>query len=256
MEITPLSKNMEKWIRKLHQKKYRDEQETFMAEGMNALAGAREGSLYEVMSIVLEHAMIDELGEALPGGIPLYSCTRKTMETLSTEKTSQGIVLVCRLRRFSLDVLSTGVPRVLMYCDRVSDPGNLGTIVRTARWFGLRQIILSPFCVDHYNPKVIRSTAGTFFQTAFIAPVDHTELSRFARENGYHLAASVPRGGEPLQSLKKDGKYIFMMGNESEGLPQTLIREAAVRISINGGDDTESLNLGVAASIILYELLG
>ena len=136
----------------------------------------------------------------------------------------------------------------------VSDPGNLGTIIRTAAWFGIDQIILSPGCVDPFNTKVIRSSAGTLFGTKFFCSVPFESLKAFAEEERYRLIATVPRGGIAPRALERSGRDILLLGQEAEGLDRNILSAAGCRVSIAGSGPVESLNLAVACAIILYEL--
>ncbi|MBW2600163.1 MAG: RNA methyltransferase, partial [Deltaproteobacteria bacterium] len=134
------------------------------------------------------------------------------------------------------------------------DPGNLGTIMRTAAWFDVRQLILSPSCVDPFNTKAIRASAGTIFGMEIYRSVNPPQIRQFADKTGYSMIATVPRGGIPPGEWERGGKNIVMLGQEADGLSKELTEYADQLISIPGRGNVESLNLSVAAAIILYEL--
>jgi len=254
MRVTPLSKNREKWIRKLHQKKYRDAEGVFIAEGFNAFNAAMEKRLYPVLEIITEKGHVESLWDRAPGDIPLYECSERVMGNISTEEHPQGIVMICGRPSFPLDSLFAKAGPTLIFLDRVSDPGNLGTIIRTAAWFGIGQVILSPHCVDPFNTKVIRSSAGALFGTEIFCGLSFEELKRFAEEERYRLIATVPRGGLSPRDLESSGRDILLLGQEAQGLERDILSDADCRVSITGSGHVESLNLAVACAIILYEL--
>ncbi len=258
MVIVPLSKNHEKLIRKLQAKKYRLEEELFLAEGAHALTEALKGSLYALREIILAEDLLEEKENALsglplPSDIPVYSCSRRVMASLSTEESPQGILLVLSGRAFTFDELTDRPSRRLVYLDEVSDPGNLGTIFRTALWFGFRQFLLGPDCVDHFNTQTIRASAGALFGSEIYRPVESGRLLKYAKENNYTVTATVPRGGIPVDKWAPAEKEIILFGQEARGLSADLIEGADCRITIPGSGAAESLNLAAAAAIILYE---
>jgi TrmH family RNA methyltransferase len=255
MKIVALSKNHEKWIRKLHQKKYRDEEGIFIAEGFNSFEAAMRTTRHDVKEVVIENSILESALKNLPDGIPVYTCSKKVMEVISTEESPQGIVIVCHQREFPFSDLENGTPgQTLLYLENISDPGNLGTILRTATWFGISEILLSPSSVDPFNTKVIRASAGTIFSQEIYLSVDSNDLFRLAEKHDYNLIATVPRDGVPIGRWQGAGKNIILFGPEVQGLSKELIERAHHRISIPGKGDAESLNLAAAVAIILYEI--
>jgi TrmH family RNA methyltransferase len=255
MEILPLSKNHEKWIRKLHQKKYRDEEGAFIAEGFNAFDAVLKASHDTMKEVVIEKSIPESVLENLPDTLPVYTCPKQVMKTISTEETPQGIVIVCHQRDLHFSDLENGSPgQTLLYLENISDPGNLGTILRTASWFGINDILLSPSSVDPYNTKVIRASAGTIFSQGIYLSVEKADLLRLVKQHDYNLIATVPRDGVPIDRWHSVGKNIILFGPEAEGLSEELIEKAHHRISIPGKGDAESLNLAAALAIILYEI--
>jgi TrmH family RNA methyltransferase len=259
IETLPLSAQHRKWIRKLHQKKYRREEQYFIAEGVNCLHAALETPHHPVREIVVDHDYADKIRNnpsafPIPSAIPVYECSRNDMEALSSEDTPQGIITICHRKEFSIDDNAIGLNDVAIYFEHTSDPGNMGTIIRSSAWFGFSTILIGPFCVDPFNTKVIRSSAGAIFGVEVYESVNHDGLIDFAVRDGYILTATVPTGGVPLTQWEPSGKTILMFGHETKGLSPRLIERADHRISIPGHGAVESLNLSVAASIILYEV--
>jgi TrmH family RNA methyltransferase len=261
MNYTPLSKNHQKWIRRLHQKKHRQEEKAFIAEGRNALEAAARMNLQPVKEIVIDKDYESSIkkyfshhSDSYNG--PVYICSKKEMESISTEETPQGVLLICDRTELSIEKLETKSDTTLLYMEKISDPGNLGTIMRTAAWFGIKQIILGPLCVDPFNTKVIRSTAGAVFSMEIYCSVNPERLFQFAQKKRYTMIAAIPEGGTPINRWKKKRKNIIMLGHETDGLSGEIIEKADQRISIPGHGSVESLNLAIAAAIILHEIAG
>ncbi len=254
MAILEMSANHRKWIRKLHGRKFRDEKGVFIAEGFNALEAAIEATCHPILEVVADEDHLESVVNILPEDVPVYGCSGSIMGDISTEKTPQGVVVICRRGEFHFSDLERGASDTLLYLDRISDPGNLGTIMRTAAWFDVRQLILSPSCVDPFNTKTIRASAGALFKIEIYQSVDSRQICEFADKTGYRKVAMVPRGGIPPGEWEKGGKNIVLLGQESAGLSEELAESADQLISIPGRGGVESLNLSIAAAIILYEI--
>lgn len=250
----PLSKNHQGWIRRLHQKKYRNEEKMFIAEGIHSLKEATATSSYPIKEIVIISGISESLRNILPDDISIYECSEREMKSISTEKTPQGVLAVCHQREVTFEDLSAHSSDLLLYLDRIADPGNLGTIIRTAAWFNVDKILLSPLCVDPFNTKVIRASAGGMFRTEIFQSIEPELLSRFAKKNNYKLIAAVPEGGTPVHQWKRSKKDIILLGQEASGLSRDIIKYADESVSIPGKGRVESLNLAVATAIILYEI--
>jgi len=251
--VFQMSRGHRKWLRSLHRRKAREEEGVFIAEGFNALDAAARTTCHPIMEVMADPDHLEAVVDILPDDLPVYECSGSIMKEISTEKTPQGVLVVCRRGQFTFSDLD-GTSDTLLYLDRVSDPGNLGTILRTSAWFGVRRLILSPSCVDPFNTKAIRASAGAIFNTEVYQSVDSRQIQRFAEQMGYRMVAMVPRGGDPPGALKKTKKRIVMLGQEADGLSGELTGYADQIVSIPGREDVESLNLAIAAAIILYDI--
>ena len=254
MGVFQMSRGHRTWVRSLHRKKIREEEGVFIAEGFNALEAAVEATRHPIVEVMTDKDHLEAVVDILPDDLPVYECSGSILEEISTEKTPQGVVIICRRGESAFSDLDGAVPDTLLYLDRVSDPGNMGTILRTSAWFGIRQLILSPSCVDPFNTKAIRASAGAIFKAEIYQSVDPEQIRRFAERMEYRMLAMVPRGGSPPDELKKTGRKIVMLGQEADGLSEELTGCADQLVSIPGREDVESLNLSVAAAIILYEI--
>lgn len=259
MEPQPLSLNHAKRLRKLHRKKYRDREGLFLAEGLNACEEALKGVRYALREIILSDDLRagdrNRIAGLLPSRpIPLYSCSRKEMDDLSSEEQARGIVAVCETVDFSLASLGDLLPDTMIYLDGIADPGNLGTIIRTSLWFGVDHVLLGPSSVDPFNSKVVRASAGAIFSVSLYRDVSAGGILSFADRMGYTLTAASVRGGIPPAELNKSKKQILMLGSEAQGLSPELARQTHNTVTIPGAETAESLNLAAAAAILLYEL--
>jgi len=140
----------------------------------------------------------------------------------------------------------------ILLLDRVNDPGNLGTIIRTADWFGVNDIILSEESVDPYNEKVVRSTMGSIFRTHIYQSEYIVETVEFLKKNGYSIV-TLDMEGRDIRDLPKKGKQAFLFGSESHGISDTLRALADESYTISGNGNAESLNLAMSVGITLYQ---
>ena len=173
--------------------------------------------------------------------------TEKVMKFLSELDTPNEVMGVCyKLKEKEIS------GNVLML-DRVQDPGNLGTIIRSAVAFDISTIILSKDTVDLYNPKVLRSTQGLLFDVNILIK-DLDECIRSLKKDNYIIYGTKVDNGKNLKDITKKDKYAVIMGNEGKGVNDTLLSMCDEYIYIPMNEKCESLNVGVATSIILYEM--
>ncbi|MBQ8887691.1 MAG: RNA methyltransferase [Candidatus Gastranaerophilales bacterium] len=244
--IETVSKNRIKEIVKLHQKKYRDEQGLFIAEGYKVLEELLEirESIIEIFA--LKSADISKIGH------PVSVVDEETMKKISTTDTTCEILTIAKKQERDITKFSNLKKLVLL--DSISDPGNLGTIIRSATAFGIEGIILFGNCVDLYSPKVIRSTTGNFFKTPIINIKNKDEIKNLFKSHLKIATALSKENNISLKECAKIDKYIIMLGSEAKGLQEDLTNIADKNIRLEMINNVESLNLSVSASIIFYEL--
>ena len=168
------------------------------------------------------------------------------LETLSSLETSQGVMAFFRKPSWGWEDLASCV----LYLDRLQDPGNLGTLLRTARATGIFSVVTSPKTVSCFNSKVVRASAVTLFSTPFLEGVPVGELKR----RGYRLWAATPREGQALFKVRFQSPLAIVLGNEGSGLDKSVLRQGFRRLHIPMHPEAESLNVAVAGSLILYEV--
>lgn len=237
--IESLDNNKIKNIRKLKDKKYRDSEKLFLVEGEHLVLEAyKSGCLKEV---ILFNREIDL-------DIEKIYVSEKVINSLSELPSKVDIIGVCTIKDNELDLNSN-----ILILDGVQDPGNLGTIIRSAVAFNIKNIVLSKNTVDIYNTKVLRSAQGMNFHLNIVRD-DLVKTINKLKSNNYIIYGTDVINGIDIKNVKKSGKYAIIMGNEGNGISFEVKELVDKNIYINMNDKCESLNVAVSASIILYEL--
>ncbi len=229
----------------LKTRKARREEKLFVVEGPHLV----EAAIGAIKFVVYAENMplVDQLKEQ---GIECLKITRKQFLTLSEVETPQWILAVVRQEHFQLpDLLKINNP-LIVFCVGVQDPGNLGTIIRTADAAGVTGIIISKGTVDIYNPKVVRATMGSIFHLP-IVQVDSVEET--IKQLGLKTVATSLSANKNYYEEDYSKEVVVLVGNEGAGLDEKVVSlcDAKVKIPILGR--AESLNVGISTAIILYE---
>lgn len=256
-----LTKNKLKELRELTHKKHRDEQGKFLVEGVRLVCEALHSD-YKVLeafhtSDIAEHPGGEHLLHTLKKKCPsLYQITNREMEVLAETVTFQGVVAVVKQKKFSIETLlqKNGSQSVLVAFDGVSDPGNVGTMVRTCDWFGVDGILLGRNSVELYNPKVLRGTMGGIFHLPIVEGIDLLSTASTAKNLGYEIYVADQKGETHFDRVKYSIKSLLIFGNEAWGVSDQLKQLADTRISIRRYGAGESLNVGVACGVVLSAL--
>lgn len=178
----------------------------------------------------------------------------QVLSKLSDTVTAQGIICVAKTKSLPFRDLWEKKPRVLVALDGIGDPGNLGTLIRTADAFGIGGVILSGDTVELYNPKVVRSTMGSLFHLPVFDDVDLKEAIPQLKKRRFKIFGTDVKRGRKIQRLSPSGKVCLLIGSEAEGLGSESLQlcDDVIRIATYG--KAESLNVAVAGGILLYEL--
>lgn len=238
MRITSVqNKKVKEYVKLIKQKKARQSMQSFIVEGAHLVEEAiREGVALEVL--VLE-------GQTISYDVPTIEVTEEVMRKISDTKSPQGVIAKCRM----IEPAHNHFERILLL-DDVNDPGNLGTILRSADAFGFDVVYLSDQTVDLYNPKVIRATQGAIFRVPTIRASLKTIIPELKQLGVKVFAADL--GGIPLHKLSSQEKMAFVMGNEANGVSIEILNLVDESLTIEMTGASESLNVSVAASIIMY----
>jgi TrmH family RNA methyltransferase len=245
--------NRVKNARKLARRSFRAEQRLFLADGPKAVEGALSapGCVVEVFATP---AATEEYA-ALRAHTPVWTLVDdRALASLSDAVTPAGVVAVCRFVDRPVSHVLDGSPRLVAICADVRDPGNAGTVIRTADAAGASAVVLAGHSVDAYNPKTVRATAGSLFQVPLAVVPDPAEAVRAARAAGLVVLAADGAGERDLFEAGDllAGPTAWLFGNEAWGLPDELAALADHRIRIPIHGRAESLNLSTAAAVCLY----
>ena len=253
-----LSINRKKIIRGLAQKKIRQSEKMFLAEGDKLVKELLRfqpvpGHGYRIHSVVGTPDWLRENGELLSGGYETIETTLRELQQISTQKTPNQVLAVVHIPPSeSTDKLRDTFSLGLF---QMRDPGNLGTILRVADWFGIRNIVCSPDSVDLYNPKVIQASMGSFLRVSVLY-LDLAETLRELKGNNQFTVYATELHGSSLFESTLTVPGMVLTGNESRGLPPELTRMADKKLYIPYHDPeshAESLNAGMATAIFCAE---
>lgn len=244
----PQVKNLQQLLKKA---KARNEQDVFLIEGLKMF---QEAPRDRIQKIYIAESLYDEKGKDMFRGLEAEVLSDHVFSAVSDTKTPQGVLCTVRQYHYTLADLLTGEAPHLLVLESLQDPGNLGTIMRTAEGAGADGIILTRNSVDMYNPKVIRSTMGSVYRMPFFYTDDLEEVLQALRKDGIRTYAAHLQGENNYDQEDYRTGCAFFIGNEGNGLSGELSRKADIRIRIPMHGKLESLNAAVAASILMYEV--
>ena len=256
MELTGLQNPVVKAAAELKQKKYRTQNGLYLAEGLRT---AEEAVAYKAVETLFYVATDDDrtmrlLEDAAMQNIKLVCVNENVMKKIADTETPQGIIAVCKMRQPKLEcLLASG--KMLLVLDRVGDPGNIGTMLRTADAAGIGGLVLLKGCADIYAPKTVRSSMGSLFHIPVLSGVSEQEFVSAAKKAGYDLLVTCLDGADNLYKADLSGRIAFVMGNEAGGVSETLLEKADKRVYIPMAGRAESLNVAMAAGIVMFEAL-
>ncbi|MBV9108661.1 MAG: RNA methyltransferase [Gemmatimonadetes bacterium] len=253
-----LSRREERLLRALVERKHREAEGLFVAEGVRAvedLAGSPLAVRFAAASSSLEDS---DRGAALLRAlerrqVPVRHVGDRELRDLAGTEHPQGIVAVAAIPRDGLDALRVDAePAVVLVLDAVQDPGNFGTLVRTAEALGAAGVVALPGTVDAWNPKSVRAAMGSSFRLP-IVPADWDEAAPWLAEKRIPVIAAVV-GADPLPQ-PPPARAALVLGNEGAGVGEATLAHAQLRAGIPLRGRAESLNVGAAGAILLHELL-
>ena len=250
-----LTKSERQFLRSLKQKKYRYLHKKFLIEGLKTVLEAiNAGFPVEKIYVSNEFAnkMCDLDLETLKAQNENLQCVDTAdIHYISTLSTPEGIVALGKMISEQVPLNDLALyPAVYLY--EINDPGNLGAILRTARWFGIKSVMLSPNSVDLFSPKVVRCSMGAHFSVSCYQNVLFDDLYKYSARRGIPVLAADMSGAAPDKA--QTNRWILVMGSETHGLPEDIINNATSVIGIPRHGSGESLNLSVSAGILLYKL--
>ncbi len=245
-------------LSKLSDKKYRDREGLFRVDGVKLYEEAAKSGLlipYTFVSLSKKDKLPAELMDTLKivGG-EAYLVSDEVLEKLTDEASPQGIVGFVKKFDSEASEIPDGTFRSL-YLSEVRDPGNLGTIIRTAYAFGVDRVFISADCADIYSPKTVRASMGTAFRQPFSYVLGEAEFINSMKEKKCPLyAAALRRDARALGSFEIPSRVCFAIGNEGHGLPDEFIDSCDGTVFIPMNEGCESLNAAAAANVLIWEM--
>ena len=240
MLYTSINNQKINYLKKLNEKKYRDKEESFLVEGDHLVKEAYKNG-YLTMLFIKE-------GIDYKLDVETHEISTNIVKYLSNLKTPTGIFGLCKKKKMKLK------EGKILLLDSIQDPGNMGTIIRSSVAFNVDTIVINDKCADIYSDKVIRSSQGMIFNANIIKE----NLEEFVKEikKTHIVYATNVKKGKELKTITKREKFAIIMGSEGQGVDEKLSNLADEYLYIPMNKKCESLNVGVAASIILYNLGG
>jgi TrmH family RNA methyltransferase len=240
-----LVKSQVKYIQSLRHKKFRDAEGVFVAEGPKLVQELMQSSNTVLLDGFATRDWLMENDMLLRDKKAFTEAGTQELERISFLSTPAKVLAIFRKPVFPDPAKSSGITLLL---DNIQDPGNLGTIIRTADWFGINRIVCSPDTADPFNPKVVQSTMGSIARVE----VAYRDLMEYLRAHPAVPSFAAVLDGKPLHEPISISEAIILIGNESRGIRQELSALAGNRIRIPGNGSAESLNAAVATGIILF----
>lgn len=263
--ITSKSNEKVKFIKSLNEKKFRQKNMCFYLEGIKVVDEVlKSDRAIDIMFIALSSEILNSVNGGTDflkkveniNNITVYDLKREIFENVVDTKTPQGVLVVLKIKEYNLDDILKSNNSVktkknnILLVDKVQDAGNMGTIIRTADAFGINTILCMEGTVDIYSPKVIRSTMGSILRQKIVY-IKKEELEKL-KNSDYRVVGTSLSTNMYIDELDFSKKSIFVLGNEANGMSKEVenICNELVKIKMSG--NAESLNVGIAAGIILY----
>lgn len=248
-----------KAARRLNKRAFRQRERAFLAEGPQAVAeafhcGAQVTDLFVTVPARTRHR--DLVAAIAATGIPVHVVSGEVMDELAQTVTPQGLLAVCGFVDVPLAEVARAAPGLIALLANVRDPGNAGTVLRTADAAGAHAVVFADASVDPYNGKCVRASAGSLFHLPVVAGTRLEEAVVTLREAGLRIVAADGRAGRSLDDpevrARLAGPTAWMFGNEAWGLPPELVALADEPVAVPIYGRAESLNLAAAAAVCLY----
>ena len=240
-----------KYIKKLEKRSFREKSGEFIIEGKRSVMDAIENGA-EISYVICR----EDTDAVFPDGIKVFATDKKTFAEITDTESPQDMLAVAKAKCSTLSEIFEKAPSLIIYLDRLQDPGNLGTIIRTADARGDAAVVLSAGCVDLFNSKVIRSTMSSVFNISIVKDAVTEEIFPLFKKAGYKtVAGALSDKSTDLYETDLSGKRVIVVGNEGNGVCDYILENADILTIIPMRGKAESLNAGISAGIMMYEHL-
>ncbi len=245
------TKTHAKYIQSLHHKKFRDEYRVFFAEGPKLVPELVEGRFSPCTLLVATAEWLTEHESWLKKQAIDEVLELKDFELEKISALSQPNKVLAVFEKLEVDENFNAAGNITILLDGLQDPGNIGTIIRIADWFGIPNMVCSLNCADRYNPKVVQATMGSIGRVNML----YTDVAAWLMGHKNLPVYATALDGIPLQKVSKIKEGIIIIGNESKGIGEDLMRLATKKITIPRKGQAESLNAAVALGVVLAQLV-
>lgn len=260
IRIESASNKQIKWLKSLSKRKNRWKEEKFMIEGIRSLEQLLENG-YTVDTVIYSNSLKENdrgmglVGLARDEGYRLIQTTDDIFKSISDTEEPQWIMAVADFKFDTIKPVKSKKDSFFVLLDRVQDPGNLGTIIRTAEAFGADALIITDGCVDIYNPKTVRSSMGAILQLSIVYFSEMSEVIRELKAGSVSIVSSSPGAKKNVYDADLRGDIAVVIGNEGAGISDEVLESSDIKLKIPMVGKAESLNAGVASGILMYEVL-
>ena len=248
-ELSSVSNPIVKAAAELKQKKYRTEQQAFLVEGMRSVEEAVNCGIVKQLFVLKGTKTASARQAAI-----ITAAAAEGVELYEVTETPQALTAVVAKQSAALEELAAAGGIVLVL-DRIGDPGNLGTMIRTADAAGISGIVLLAGCTDIFAPKAVRSTMGSLLHIPVAEGICEADFISWARKNGYEITVTCLENADSLYQTDLQGPVAVVVGSEAEGVSDGLLEAAVKKVFIPMEGQAESLNAAVAAGIVMFECL-
>lgn len=222
----------------------------FLLEGWRSLSAAVAAGA-PIVSVAVRTDDIERPELAALQNVPIRTISERDLQRVSATEHSQGVMAQVAIAPHGLKELWEPGERLVLALDGVADPGNVGTIIRTADWFGAAGIVLGEGCADVFNGKVVRATAGSLFHLPIVGDVRLPDAMRDARSARFSIVVADVKGAIPLDEWRAPKRCVVVFGSEAHGVSAMVAEIADLAVAIPRRGRAESLNVAVAAGILL-----
>jgi len=258
----PLSSKSNKaiaFLASLSDAKVRRKEKAFIVEGVKMVEEALRDRL-GVKEVIAAPSLTQHHGKGViklaeKHGVPILWVSERLMDQVAESKTPQPVMAVVEMREPSEEDLLNDSAGLIVLCHHLQDPGNLGTIIRTAEAVGASGVAITPHTVDPWNARAVRGSMGSILRVPVVKVQSEHQFLRLCKERGYQTAALVLNGRETVFEMDLTAPTVVMLGQESSGLLAEELVDIDHRIRIPMADTIDSLNVATSAAIVLYEAL-
>jgi len=257
--ITSYQNSLIKKIKRLRQKKYRRQENAFFIEGLRVVLTAIEQkapiqTILYAPDLLTSDIALQTIAAQEKEGIPRVAVSADVFAAISTRKDPTGLGAIIETTWNDLASLPVGTADLWLALVEIGDPGNLGTILRTADAFGVAGIILVGNTVDPFHPTAVKASMGTLFTLPIIQVDQIEDLLQWTAQNNLQTIATSAKARQPLRETAVNYPALLILGSEGEGLSSNVLAAADQQITIPMTGTVTSLNLAIATAILLYEL--